>query len=298
MSVLQELKFLTPSLPMPTNLSEERLREFVLSICISDAPPAEMHNYASSDFRRFVYTLGLASNLSGTALELGANPYFTTLLLKLFTPLDLRLANFFANELPSEGIQSVGYRDLASRAEASMDLPFQHFNIESARFPYPDESFDVVFFCEIIEHLTEDPIRVMNELRRILKPSGNLIVSTPNVARLENVARFVAGANIYDPYSGYGPYGRHNREYNRHELYHLLTFSGFQPEVAFTADVHANAAESFADLKKLWPLLSFRQNDLGQYLFFRARKLDQPGAAGRPAFLYRSYPASELTEWP
>ncbi len=36
------------------------------------------------------------------------------------------------------------------------------------------------------------------------------------VSRLENVCRMIAGVNIYDPYSGYRPYGRHNRENNKH----------------------------------------------------------------------------------
>jgi hypothetical protein len=58
------------------------------------------------------------------------------------------------------------------------------------------------------------------------------------VSRLENVAKMIAGANIYDPYSGCRPYGRHNREYNKHELYLLLNYLGFTIDAMFTADVH------------------------------------------------------------
>src|SRR3989440_9270321 len=68
---------------------------------------------------------------------------------------------------------------------------------------------------------------------------------------LENVCRLIAGENIYDPYSGYGPYGRHNREYNRDELAKLLVFAGFEIEVLFSADVHESLAAHFACLEQV-----------------------------------------------
>lgn len=41
------------------------------------------------------------------------------------------------------------------------------------------ESFDVIVAIEVIEHL-ENPRSVVRELRRLLKPGGHLIMSTPN----------------------------------------------------------------------------------------------------------------------
>ncbi len=92
-----------------------------------------------------------------------------------------------------------------------------------------------MLFCEIVEHLLLDPLHALHEIHRVLRPSGLLVLTTPNVARLGNVLALVAGANIYDPYSGFGPLGRHNREYTRHELVALLRFAGFTVEAAFTA---------------------------------------------------------------
>lgn len=51
--------------------------------------------YCEQDWKRFVYTWGLAAECQGTALELGANPYFTTCLLIEFTKLHLSFANYF-----------------------------------------------------------------------------------------------------------------------------------------------------------------------------------------------------------
>lgn len=46
--------------------------------------------------------------------------------------------------------------------------------------PYPDNSFDVVYCSEIIEHLSKDQIdQGLNEVGRILKPGGVLLGTVP-----------------------------------------------------------------------------------------------------------------------
>ena len=173
------------------------------------------------------------------------------------------------------------------------ELGYLNVNTELAKLPFTDQSFDCILFCEVLEHLTIDPVFTLLELHRVLKPSGHLILTTPNVARLENVARLMAGANLYDPYSGYGPYGRHNREYTRHELWHLLRHLGFEPEIMFTADVTENRAGNYSTLEQCEPLLSNRLPDLGQYHFTRSRKAQAPNVL-RPAWLYRSLPKEQM----
>jgi SAM-dependent methyltransferase len=287
---------LRPPLPLPAGLDEATLFDFLSHVRVRDASDEEMKNYCSSDFRRFVYTWGLTHGLKGELLELGANPYFTTMLLRRFTSMTITMANYFQDSLPAHGVQEVVHREVDG-SEAIVSLPFDHFNIESSRFPYADGRFSAVLFCEIIEHLLMDPLSVLLEIRRVLEPGGRLILTTPNVSRLENVAKMISGANIYDPYSGYGPYGRHNREYNRHELFLLLQFAGYSIENMHTADVHDNLAHHYSSLKKLDPLLRFREGDLGQYIFVRAIA-DKPPRSGKPDFLYRSYPPTELVHWP
>ena len=284
---------LTPPLPLPAAIGEAGMLNLFESLVLDDAPKQEMTNYWRQDWKRFVHTLGLVADLSGHCLELGANPYFTTTLLRLFTSLKLTLANYFGPQFDQVASQMLMVQHPLTGEWLKYQNEFHHFNIEDARFPFPAESFDVVLFCEVIEHLQSDPLKVLLEIKRVLKPDGKLVVTTPNVSRLENVCRMIAGANIYDPYSGYGPYGRHNREYNRHELVQLLEFCGFAIETSFTADVHENRASAFAQLKKIAPLVRFRSADLGQYLFSRSRNT-VPARQGRPAWLYRSYPADEL----
>jgi 2-polyprenyl-3-methyl-5-hydroxy-6-metoxy-1,4-benzoquinol methylase len=44
--------------------------------------------------------------------------------------------------------------------------------------PYENSSFEVVMSSEVIEHITDDK-KAFNELSRVLKPEGTLIVTTP-----------------------------------------------------------------------------------------------------------------------
>jgi SAM-dependent methyltransferase len=279
---------LSPPLPLPAGVSERELLGFVKSVRPRNAIVQEMSAYVAEAFRRFVYTLGLARDLTGKALELGANPYFMTLLLKRFTPLDLVLANYFGPEPGvAIGTQEVLYQDWHTRQPTAATFSYHHFNIEQEPFPFPDAEFAVVFLCEILEHLLHDPLAVLREIQRVLQPGGTLLLTTPNVNRLENRARMLAGLNIYDPYSGHGPYGRHNREYNTSEIESLLRHCGFEIEMVFSADVHANRASDYLALDRLAKLLPrHATNDLGQYIFVRARS-SRRDANGKLEWLYR-----------
>ena len=50
---------------------------------------------------------------------------------------------------------------------------------DAGRIPYPDESFDVVFSDNVVEHL-DDPLVVFSEVFRVLKPGGVFLFKTPN----------------------------------------------------------------------------------------------------------------------
>jgi SAM-dependent methyltransferase len=278
----------TPSLG---GRDEFALRDLLRSLEIEAAPRAEMQGYVDADYRRFLHTAGLVPDGTGKLLEIGANPYYTTLLLKLFTRYELSLTNYFVDSDP--GRTQPGTYDDAG-VPHQVGFTYVPVNVERDRFPFADATFEVALFCEVIEHMQMDPLHALAELNRVLKPGGTLVLTTPNAARLENVSAMLAGTNVYDQYSKYGPYGRHNREYVRDEMKTLLDHAGFTVEESFTADVHDAVLHGAPDL--LARVAAERVGELGQYMFFRARKRAELPAGGlrKPSFLYRSYDADQM----
>jgi len=63
-----------------------------------------------------------------------------------------------------------------------------HWLVADAQpLPFRDGAFDAVFAGELIEHLV-DPRLGLEEFRRVLRPDGVLILTTPNRLRLANLA--------------------------------------------------------------------------------------------------------------
>lgn len=101
------------------------------------------------------------------------------------------------------------------------------FDVERDEFPFDDASFDVVTCLEVLEHLSVDPMSMMNEINRVLRPGGLFVLTTPNVARTANVVNILLGEHPcgWTPYNGFDS-NRHNREYTPREIETLLHDSG------------------------------------------------------------------------
>jgi SAM-dependent methyltransferase len=57
---------------------------------------------------------------------------------------------------------------------------------------FADGSFDVVVAGELLEHL-RDPLRLIAEIRRVLRPGGTFVASVPNAYRLKGRLLFLLG---------------------------------------------------------------------------------------------------------
>ncbi len=133
---------------------------------------------------------------------------------------------------PESGFVADG---LEVRGAPRSDVRVSVFDIERNAFPHPDESFDLVLCLQVLEHLAVDPMAMMSEVNRVLKPGGTFLLTTPNVVRYSNVVRLMLGENPYGwaAYNGYDG-NRHNREYAPAEIHRLLCAGGITPDEVVT----------------------------------------------------------------
>lgn len=85
---------------------------------------------------------------------------------------------------------------------AKKELPKVDFLIAGAdKLPFSNSYFDTVLMMDVIEHLPkESEISVLKEIRRVIKPGGILIISTPNkhfLSILLDPAYFLIGHRHY-----------------------------------------------------------------------------------------------------
>src|SRR5207248_2061213 len=82
------------------------------------------------------------------------------------------------------GLRAVGldvsYRALAASA-ASTRLPVAQAELDGQFLPIASEAVDVVILTQVIEHVA-DTDGLVQEILRVLKPGGTLLLSTPNLA--------------------------------------------------------------------------------------------------------------------
>jgi SAM-dependent methyltransferase len=128
---------------------------------------------------------------------------------------------------------AIDHRTVTSAEGETFTCELDLFNAEKDPFPYPDGHFATVLCGELIEHLTEDPMHLMSEIHRILKPGGHLVLTTPNISSLRGIAAILVGYHpgVFSAYIRPRAEGeveaRHNREYAPQEIRQLMENSGF-----------------------------------------------------------------------
>jgi SAM-dependent methyltransferase len=85
------------------------------------------------------------------------------------------------HRLSGRGIDAVGVEISPDRIAESRQLyeGLRIYQTSGTELPFPDEAFDVVLSFDVLEHIP-DTDRHLAEVRRVLKPSGWLLLQTPN----------------------------------------------------------------------------------------------------------------------
>lgn len=66
-------------------------------------------------------------------------------------------------------------------------------DLDNGSVPVEDGYFDIVIFTEVLEHVFAPPTEILAEIRRIMRPSGKLILSVPNIACLSKRIKLLFG---------------------------------------------------------------------------------------------------------
>jgi glycosyltransferase involved in cell wall biosynthesis/SAM-dependent methyltransferase len=124
------------------------------------------------------------------------------------------------------------HHELVSEEGESFQCDVDLFDAERDPFPYPDGWFTTVLCCELLEHLARDPMHMMVEINRVLRPGGHLLLTTPNIASLRSIAAILQGYHpglfthyVHPDKAATEP--RHYREYTPTEIRRLLEDAGF-----------------------------------------------------------------------
>jgi 2-polyprenyl-3-methyl-5-hydroxy-6-metoxy-1,4-benzoquinol methylase len=127
----------------------------------------------------------------------------------------------FTSSLAAAGAQVIGAEVAETAILAAQRLhPDGDFRLVpfDGELPFDDDAFELVWASEVIEHVADTHLW-LNEVRRVLRPGGRLLITTPSHGRLRLLRD---GIERYSP-----PLGDHLHLYTRRSLSGVLHDLGF-----------------------------------------------------------------------
>jgi len=119
--------------------------------------------------------------------------------------------------------------DSALSLAKTLGISVKKVDVNQPPLPYDSHTFDAITALDVIEHLF-DPQSFLHELHRLLKPGGQLILSTPNFRKLKNIhTLLIKGVFPKTSNDPEGWDGGHLSYFTRKDLLLLLRQSGFTP---------------------------------------------------------------------
>lgn len=165
-------------------------------------------------------TLSMINGERGRLLDIGCGDGYFTSLIKENSSLDVYgvdILEKYSSKLKENGIK------------------FQRIDFNKESLPFKNKFFDFVVAEEVIEHIFDNE-RMLEEIKRVLKPKGTFICSVPNVGAWYNRILLLFGYLPHFIESGsrksYGtPYGLidgHVKAFTKKALLELLKAHNFE----------------------------------------------------------------------
>lgn len=145
--------------------------------------------------------------------------------------------------------------------------------------PYANEFFDVVVCNNLWEHVP-DPLFLLSRIKRILKPTGYLVVSTPSRYRVDNLVRILGGKPVVFMSQ------HHVTEYTVGQVVEQLVYGGFLVRRILSRPMSAGSikANVVKQLFAMFVSLVGSHHQLEATVFYLAQKAttgEQSGPANR-----------------
>lgn len=230
--------------------------DFRIEDCLAQAyralaPWSDIYKF---DFRRFLHSLKIleyeVGSLDGKkVLDLGGGIGIMVKTLELCGSDALGVDKFiFASERAN--IYSVKDFDKLQKVWEAEHIRVFKNDITFEALPFPDRMFDIVISDATIEHLAESPKHLFEEAKRVLKPGGYFLVTTPNLAAMWKRARFFflgrsPNWDLSDYFKNSSNFRGHRREFISPELKKMLEWSGFEVILIETKNVFLNERRLF-----------------------------------------------------
>jgi SAM-dependent methyltransferase len=223
------------------------------------APPT--NPYHKTHLKRYGRTLSVLLDekpLKGKLLEVGTSKVYPLVLQKLVPDLQVHVTDYDLSK-PQKGSLTI------SSGEQTRKVPVYRVDIETTPLPVEDETFDYIICGEVLEHLERDPMFMMSELNRVMKPNGLLVLTTPNIASSHGISRLLRSQDpyFYMQYRKAGTLDRHNYEYSPHSVAQVMKASGFTGKI-WTEDSFGVASMTDIDVLRK---VGFSLEHIGDNIF-------------------------------
>lgn len=213
----------------------------------------------------------------GKLLEIGTTAVVPIMLKKFVPDLKVHVTEYKLDK-PIKG------KTTLKKAGETRSCPAYRVNIEETPLPVEDETFDYILCCEVLEHMEQDPMFMMSEINRVMKPGGTLILTTPNVVSSGGITRMLKNVEpyFYMQYRKSGSTDRHNYEYSLWSISQVMKASGFKGR-GWTEDTFAEPQmEAVMRLRAA----GYELPQVGDNIFCVAKK-DGPVVDRYPGVIYQ-----------
>ena len=209
--------------PLSADMVDFFLQELNECLKFSDEKVAKWaENYRFGHMQHYRDVLDIVGKIVRTdyikyVLDIGAVPGHITMMLK-YAGLNVSAVDIAPNR--------------ACQSFDDMGISSYKVDLDRDDLPFEDNCYDLVLFCEVLEHLRVQPLYALYQIHRIARYGGHLLLSIPNITPLMRW-RFLFGqdfqGNIIEEFNKIDTIGHmgHFRLYSEKEIKQILCNVGF-----------------------------------------------------------------------